>query len=305
MIPTRVLAVLRRFGPSVLMPLALVVLGGIAWWGASRYLALERDALLGQRPASRDVLVAARTLASGDVLDADSVALRSLPADGLASGTLMGDDFPAVTGQRLSGGLQAGEPIQRWHLQPPLELASLASRLAPGRRALTIPVDELNASAGLLRAGDRIDLYASLEREGRRLTAPVLLGLRVLATGRQLESEASADGSASFGTITLDVSPEQALRIHTARLSGQLMAMLRPSGDESTPAAGVRGSLAALLELDDELPAPRSRVPVLVGGQRVPSTSRLEPEPVGDTAAIWRIPSAQAAPDSPPAEVRP
>jgi pilus assembly protein CpaB len=296
---------LQRHGPTLLLPLSLLVLGSIAWWGASRYLALEREALLGQRPATRDVLVAARALVPGDVLDGGSLALRSVPADGLASGTLLEADFSHVQGQRLANPLQAGEPLQRWHLQVVATEGSLASRLAPGRRALTIPVDELNASAGLLRAGDRIDLYASLEREGRRLTAPVLLGLRVLATGRKLE-DSSADGEASnFGTITLDVSPEQALRIHTARLSGQLMAMLRPSHDDSNHAAGVRGSLAALLELDDEMPAPRPRVPVLVGGQRVPSTSRLEPESSSEAAALWRIPSTPAASDQPNPEARP
>jgi len=239
--------------------------GLLAAWSAHEYLH-ERAAML-QAQAQADIqahtqtptvarLVAARDLPAGTRLHADHVAIRDMPADYVASDTLAPEQFGAIDSAVLSQPLRRGDPIVAAHLHRPV--TPFSARLAAGRRAVTIPVDELNAVSGMLAPGDAIDLYVSFDQRGRLLTAPLLQGVRVLATGRRAlgegvraeEQAGEHAGNAErhrYTAITLDVAADEVAKLVLARQTGRITAMLRHPEDGQILRVAAHDDLAALL----------------------------------------------------------
>src|SRR5690606_19692375 len=147
---------------------------------------------------------------------------------------------------------------------------AFSQKVRTGRRAITIPVDAINSVSGMLVPGDLIDLYVSFEYRRKRITAPLLQGVLVLATGsdsRQAGVEGDADQGAAFSTVTLDTAPEEAARLVAARQAGTITALLRHPGDAKTSNKGVQGDLATLLGIAKPIPVTRTRPAVIYGDQ--------------------------------------
>src|SRR5262249_39351191 len=143
------------------------------------------------------------------------------------------EQFERVAGQRLAYPVARGEMLL-WSLLEEQRSSTFSSRLAVGRRAITVQVDETNSISGMLEPGDRIDLMVSLKNGGRSFMFPVLQNVTVLATGTRATRGAAPEGKAgsgrSFNTITLDVSPQEAERMLAAREAGKVEAVLRAPG---------------------------------------------------------------------------
>src|SRR5690554_3951615 len=164
----------------------------------------------------------------------------------------------------LQTGLRAGDLILPAHgriVQP----SAFSSYLCEGRRAITMPVDAINSVSGLLQPGDLIDLYVSFEYQRRRITAPLLQGVLVLATGMATQAgqhDQQTDVSSfdyGYSTVTLDVAPEDAVKLVAARQSGIITAILRNPGDTVSSSKASRGDLATLLGINVQGPPPRVR----------------------------------------------
>lgn len=216
-------------------------------------------------------LVAARDLEAGLHVEADHLAVRDIPEAWAVSGSLPPEHVDDVGGSVLTHGLRAGEPLLMAHLTSAAPQA-LSRRVATGRRAITIPVDDINSLSGMLQAGDLLDLYVSFEHQRRRITAPLLQGVRVLATGRYAgrageayAGDAQAADAAAYSTITLDAGPEDAVKLVAARQDGTITAILRHHRDEQPATVAARGDLAGLLGVAAERRAPA--VAILYGDQ--------------------------------------
>jgi pilus assembly protein CpaB len=104
----------------------------------------------------------------------------------------------------------------------------LAAVLPPGMRAVTIAVDNLTGANGLIWPGDNVDVLMTQTLAGapdaKSMTATVVLSaIRVIATGAVLVKDSSAGpGGGSVGTVTLEVTPEQASRCIIATNLGRL-----------------------------------------------------------------------------------
>lgn len=211
-------------------------------------------------------VVAAFDLDAATTLDDVHVAVRDIPAAYAGSDTLTPEAFAQLTMPLLAVPLKQGDAISASHLKTRTALP-LAARILTGRRAVTIPVDDLSSLSGLLKSGDFIDLYVSFDHGGRHVTAPLLQGVRVLAIGQDEDGASQRAGAAqgAFSTVTLDVSPEDALKLVAARRNGTMSAILRRDSDDRVVGAATRGDLAALLGLESDEPMPMRDVPVLYG----------------------------------------
>jgi len=231
---------------NVLLVAAAVVMASCAYMLAHRYLqgqaAATRQQLVGEF-VTRDVLVAARALPAETTLEPQMLARRAVPERYLASDVLGIEVAAGIVGRRLNRALGSGEALTASALMAggAMELSALVE---PGLRALTIPVDESNAAAGLIAPGDYIDLLLVTRPDEAGSTAsvrPLLQAVRVVATGQQLqrpagsaaiEGDAQAAG-ASYATVTLRLPPEDAERVLVAQHLGDLSVLLRPSGDST------------------------------------------------------------------------
>lgn len=233
--------------PSVWLAIAALASGGLAFYGAQRYLtdsSAEVQRSWQERYVPRDVLVAARDLDAGRPLVTADVARRSIPSSFVPGGALAPDRLGDIVGKPLLLPLRAGDPIVD-SLVAGRNEAALAARLREGARAVTVPVDEVSSQAGLVRPGDRVDLMLAEElSEGDERcirVKPLLESLSVLATGRvQGESAQGAEAMlrrgvdvSSYSTITLDVTPDQAQQLALALRVGELIPLLRGDDDQS------------------------------------------------------------------------
>ncbi|MBO1110632.1 Flp pilus assembly protein CpaB [Bordetella petrii] len=203
-----------------------------------------------------DKLVAAADLPAGTRLQAEHLAVRDIPAPWTASGSFDPGAADQVIGTVLVTDVKQGDALLDVHLAPAAAAPPLSDLVPAGRRAVTLPADEINVASGLLQPGDLIDLYVSFVHRGQHLTAALLQGVRVLAMGADPEAAPS---------ITLEASAQDAIKLVAARHGGTLTAMLRHRGDGAAPQAAASGDLAGLMGLDANDAGPRPAVPVLYG----------------------------------------
>ena len=133
----------------------------------------------------KTVVVAARDIAHLETVDNAALDTIERPADFIEPGAVT--DLESIVGQVAAAPIKKGEQLLENKLLTPGPDTGLALQVAPNKRAVTIPVNDISGVARLIRPGDRIDLLASLSvgrGQNRRTEARVLMqDVVVLATG--------------------------------------------------------------------------------------------------------------------------
>lgn len=156
-------------------------------------------------PPTTLALVAAREIAAGAVVGADDVVTRSLPPEAVPR-----DAADSPVGRTLAAAVGPGEVLTESRLVGPSLLRGRAGVLA-------LPVRIADAEAvGLLRVGDRVDLF------GADPAAAEPAGVRLLESALVLALPAAGESAAASGRgrlVVLEVSPDQAAAVsgHAAR----------------------------------------------------------------------------------------
>lgn len=183
-------------------------------------------------------VVANGDLTSGSIIDpfdSQQFAVRSdIPADLAQSNAITPNDADAISGALLIANMKRGD-ILTWQMVDTDERRQLASKLLPGRRALTIPVDDQSSISSMLKPNDRIDLLLSYDKGGMVVAAPLLQNVRVIATGDNVSTNYMASGQSldRYANITLDLSIDDVSRVTTALDLGRISAVLRNPDDVS------------------------------------------------------------------------
>jgi pilus assembly protein CpaB len=123
----------------------------------------------------------------------------------------------------------------------------LAFIVPSGKRAISIPVDDVSGVAGLLKPGDRVDVVAVVpepDATGQKETPTsfvIMQNISILAVNGKLEEEKTTkkEEKLAQGTVTLAVTPEESRRLLLANQKGVIRLMLRSPVDkkieQSTP----------------------------------------------------------------------
>ncbi len=200
------------------------------------------------------VVVPVRNMRSGEVVQAQDLALREIPAAFAHEGAVRNENYEIAVGQRLSFDIAQGRPLLWAHLESGLS-PTFSGVLTEGKRALTVPVDEINSISGFLRPGDNIDLSVSY----RQTVFPVVQNLHVLATGSRTTRDKTGRAIGRYQTITVEVDPETAKKITLARTIGQITASLRNPKD-TAPTDPSPYTVAQLLNRPSPPPRKKRRV---------------------------------------------
>jgi pilus assembly protein CpaB len=195
------------------------------------------------------VLVAGRSLDPGDLVRRRDLAWQDWPESALTPTLLRRDDVARdeLAGSVARRAIAAGQPVLQADVVQPGDRGFLAAVLDPGKRAVSVATTESSGVAGLIYPGDRVDviLTQGLPAEGTsgsdQVSQTLMSGLRAVAVGRSLSpagTRESADAERS-GTITLEVSPDQARRIALAKDMGRIDLVLHSLADAG--GAGERG----------------------------------------------------------------
>jgi pilus assembly protein CpaB len=201
--------------------------------------------LLKPKSAPMSVVVASKDLLKGDVLDASSLSIRQVPSDFVDNNAVRPGQFDAIEGKILQQNLALGKMLLHSFVDSEYP-ADFSDTIVLKRRGMTIQVDEMSTFSGLLRPGNRIDLFVSMSLNGldEKSVVPVLENVEVLTTGRDsakdytekvrfLRGGVDAGIAQNYTTITLNVTPKEAAILASARDKGDMLALLRNRKDVS------------------------------------------------------------------------
>jgi pilus assembly protein CpaB len=247
------------FGLGLLAGLTLTYL----WYNPS---AVSPAAPVVTQIPAKTVLVATHALPSGTLLRLGDMAWQDMPAGtvvgaDIVQGSASETDFVGAVTRRP---FTARDPLTAGDLVKPGDREFLVAALAPGHRAVSINVDAVQSTSGLVLPGDYVDVILtqsfgpqSADPAHRTVGETVLRDLRVIAVDQTLAPAAKPPDAQhdTLGqmhmpkTVTLEVTERQAAQLLVADQLGKVQLALRGQHDQrATPL------LARLLTSDQSSP---------------------------------------------------
>lgn len=225
---------MRRLPPWLWLLMALVF-GATATFMALGWMKKQSQRQV-QAPIVKmsPVVVAAKDIEVATAMRADQLSVVQWPQDRTPKGGFARVEDVAGRVAVLSMG--AGEPILEPKLAPQGTPAGMTALVNPGKRAMTVKVDEASGVAGFVIPNNRVDVVVSINR-GEFSKDPfarvVLENLRVLGAGQRI-IEKQPDGKPQVvPTVTLEVNPVEGERLALASQEGHLSLVLRSQKDEA------------------------------------------------------------------------
>lgn len=205
---------------------------------------------------SKRIVVASQDIAEMETIDESKLDYIDQPVDFIQPDVVTEPDV--AVGQVAAVPIKKGEQLLQTKLLLPGPDTGLAMEVSPGKRAITLPIDDMRGVSRLLRPGDRVDLIAALDygkgAESKREVRTILQDVVVLATGlnivnkipRRFELDANGktinrinlSASTSFTNITIEAKPEevQQLVYILSTSPGSLFTTLRHPNDRAVGA---------------------------------------------------------------------
>lgn len=193
------------------------------------------------------ILVATRQLPSGTIIGPDSFRFQPWPKELVEKAYFMKDktDVQNLVGTVVRYPITAGQPLTQGALVHPDDRGFLAAALGPGMRAVTVRVSQEQGVAGFVFPGDRVDVVLAQELKVKEGSAypddelytaeTIVRNVRVLATDQRYDAEDETGKTPvrTFGTVTLEATPEITEKIAVAQNMGKLSLSLRPLAESS------------------------------------------------------------------------
>jgi pilus assembly protein CpaB len=210
---------------NLIILVVAVVLGGIAALLARNWLVSHA-----QTTSAGTIVVAAVPLAFGAQLTQEN--LKEIPwsAAEIPEGAFVTKRDVLKDGRRMAlGSIAPNEPILRDKVTAPGQLATLSTALEPGKRAVTVRVDDVRGVAGFIQPGDRVDVVlirtGTETKTNESYSDVILQSAKVLAID-QITAERT-DKPTIAKAVTLEVGEEDAQKILLASDIGRLTLVLR------------------------------------------------------------------------------
>lgn len=225
---------------NLIILVVALVLGGIAAVLARNWLANHARS---SQAGVGTIVVAAAPLAFGAQLTAQNITEIPWSTSVLPQGAFATKQALLKDGRRMALALIArNEPILLSKVTAPNQPATLSSMLEPGKRAVTVRVDDVRGVAGFIQPGDLVDVVLirteAESRSNESYSDIILQSAKVLAidqvTGERTEQPIIAKA------VTLEVNVEDAQKILLAANIGRLSLILRqPAQASNDPAQRV------------------------------------------------------------------
>ncbi|MDY6796735.1 MAG: Flp pilus assembly protein CpaB [Actinomycetota bacterium] len=175
------------------------------------------------------IVVAARDLEAGEVLDPSCLEQVNFPDRYLLPGTFT--DIVEVNGEALRHSLHAGEPLLVSALLTSGTGGSTQDRLEEGFCAFPLPASAISFPAAELWQGSCVDILALADGQGRTILENIEV-LGVSGTGASyMQTEGDTFSSAPYvgeECVLLQLTAEEACLLAAAMEEGKVELMLRP-----------------------------------------------------------------------------
>jgi len=195
--------------------------------------------------ATDDVLVAARDLGFGTVLQPADIRWQTWPKANVPEGVVRKSDTPdgiaQIAGSVTRSNFASGEPMRRERLVKGANANFMSAMLDSGMRAVSINIEAsgANTAGGFILPNDHVDVLHTIHDDATAkaggdgyVTEPLLTNVRVLAIGQAVQEKAG-ERVISGTNATLEVTPSQAATLVLAQRIGQLSLILRSMTDST------------------------------------------------------------------------
>jgi pilus assembly protein CpaB len=241
---------------TVLVGMMLIVVAG---FGGVVYLSMatppEVAAIAVAPVAQVTVLAVTKAVQAGNLLKPEDIDKIEMPAAARPVGARPDTQAARaeLVGAMVRRNMAALQPVLPADILRPGDGGFLAAVLAPNHRAVSVAVDAVSGTAGLIWPGDRVDLILTQVLDdqsapaGRRTFGEtVLRDVRVIAVDQQLTRGGSPDAAAAGNnmgnrTVTLEVMPDSAERVAVAVRLGRVALVVRAAETQQADRTGVPG----------------------------------------------------------------
>lgn len=180
------------------------------------------------------VVAAARDIPENTLLTPEMVTTLQLPA---------GSEGRAATNASLVVGKITRYPLLTGEYILPDKLgdaagggeSALSYSIEKGRRAISVSVDEVLGVSYYLTKGDHVDILCAMNIGEKPASVTLVENVKVLALG----TATATDKTKGYTTVTLSVTPAEALKINYAMTNGRILLTMRPVLDSGTGGASV------------------------------------------------------------------
>ncbi len=181
--------------------------------------------------ATQTIVVAKQPLRFGAELNASVLQEVVWPAEALPAGAFAKISDMLAGGRRVVlAAIEPNEPVLALKITGPGQRATLSALVAPGMKAVTIRVNDVEGVGGFVLPGDRVDVVLTRQIEkGSATTEVVLQNTRVLAIDQSADDRAAKATVAK--AVTLEVGIVEAQKVWLASSVGSLSLLLRKAGE--------------------------------------------------------------------------
>ncbi len=232
---------MTRMRILIVLVIAVLAGGGLA---AGTYRYLQNMPVKEVSMPTKPVVVANSDLALGTELKRDDLTVLQWPAGAVPEGSF--SDVQSLVGRGLIVSVVRHEPILPGKLASKEAGAGLPPIIPPGKRALSVKVNEVIGVAGYVLPGTHVDVVATASPTNKQedtTTKVVLSNVEVLTAGTRIEQKGEDAKPVQVTVVTLLVTPEESERLSLASTEGKIQLALRnPLDGESPLTPGIRTS---------------------------------------------------------------
>ncbi len=209
---------------AMLMILVSLIVGALAVWLAARWVGEQTN------ENTVKVVVATIGIDAGAPLQSNMLGWANWPKNAVPHGAF--NDLKKPLGRVANTPIYPGEALLEVKLAPEGSSGGLSATIAPNKRAITLQVNEIVGVAGYIRPGSLVDVMVN-SREGSIKPISKIILERILVLAAAQDDKRDQTKPKVVGTVTLEVTPEQAEKIDLARNIGTLSLVLRNPLDAS------------------------------------------------------------------------
>lgn len=206
---------------------------GLATSGALFYYvngtAKEADAGVPKGP----VLVTVAPIPANSKVTADQVTVETRPVSFIPQGAVLTPE--EVVGRVSKAELFPGEAVIDAKFYPPGQEAAMVLPVPPGKRAVTVAVDEVVGVAGFVQPGSVVDVVGTLDIDNQPVSKVLLQKIQVLAIAQDYEKKDEQEAKV-VSSATLAVTPQESEVLILAADRGKIRLAMR-SANESEDVA--------------------------------------------------------------------
>jgi len=217
-----------------------------------------------------------------DALEEKEIEQNKVPADAITSSSL-------AAGRVAKYGISAGQIVSQHDLAPQGISLGFEAKLKEGMRAVTFGVDNNSGVAGFVTPDSHVDIVAITGGGGDTKAHPILSDVEVIAVGQIFQKPPGQSTAVPASSVTVAVTPEDALKLIKGITAGKLYLTLRNDKDH-TPVATV--DITAMFPKAQS--APGSAL------ANLPPPSALPPPPLPGAPGGFEAPPGGMMPAAPP-----